>query len=210
MASATAFLPVLIWAGREVDGRITFVSLRANRRRLLSVHGEEGDALITRGAPDHSGRSRCLGVSRFDLEVIWAVAQLRVCRTRFVQFEMLTQFERQLGVRGDAGASVLHGGTDCVPGNEELCLGRQSPKELQRHSKGLIVVLEVETLGKSRPRDFFPRDGGRLSGSSSEFRPVKSQPAQALSRSSPCWGLSVRRPGWGRIRFSGEQGPGVV
>lgn len=83
-------------------------------------------------------------------------------------------------------------------------------KSFRRHSKGLIVVLEVEALGKSRPRDFFPRDGGRLSGSSSEFRPVKSQPAQAFSRSSPCWGLSVRRPGWGRIRFSGEQGPGVV
>lgn len=63
---------------------------------------------------------------------------------------MLTQYERQLGARGGSGASVLHGGTDCVPGNEELCLGRrQSPKELQRHSKGLIVVLEVETLGKS-------------------------------------------------------------
>lgn len=71
-------------------------------------------------------------------------------------------------------------------------MGRQSTKELQRHrkKKGLIVVLEVRTLGKSRPRDFIPRDGGRLSGSSSAFRPVKSQPAQAFSRSSPCWWLA--------------------
>lgn len=63
-------------------------------------------------------------------------------------------------------------------------------KSFRDTEKGLIVVLEVETLGKSRPRNFFPRDGGRLSGSSSAFRPVKSQPAQAFSRSSPCWWLA--------------------
>lgn len=102
---------------------------------------------------------------------------------------MLTQYERQWAF-------------EVVPERQSCTVVQTVSREMrssawddshrrasETQEKGLIVVLEVETLGKSRPRDFFPRDGGRLSGSSSAFRPVKSQPAQALSRSSPCWWL---------------------
>ena len=124
------------------------MNLRASRQRLLSVHCEEEIVLMTRGVLDNPAQSRRVRVSRIDLEVIWAGAQLRVCRTRFAQFEMLTQFERQVGVRGVAGASVLHGGTDCVPGNEGALLGTTVAERASKIQQGLDRCPRSRDFGK--------------------------------------------------------------
>lgn len=183
-------LGVLGGAALEVEGRITAGDLRASRRHLLSIHSEGGnsrDKTSCSGQSSPGAQSRRLRVFRIALEVIWPGGP-----AESPSHTSSRNLKCSSSMRDNWAFEMVPERQFCTVVQTVFREMRSSAWE-DSHRKSFRDTARLDRgprsrdLGKSRLRDFFPKDGGRLSGSSSAFRPVKSQPAQALSRSSPCW-----------------------